>query len=412
MSNTSRSTIANQDRSGAPTSQSSPSVRPFLLVCAAYLLLMELAAVFLLFPSGLAQRLDFRNLYAGGVLVRTDRASLYDTGRQKEVEDAFVSRSAGVLSFVRPPYEALLFAPFSLVSYRAGYLCLMAFNCLLILLCFFLLRSVFSGTDAPWQPRPGLMFFAFLPTAIAIVQGQDSILFLLICCLAYRELTRAREFRAGCFLALSLFKFQIALPLALLLAARHGRRFLAGFALGASVVAAVSLSVIGLRGVGPFRQLLLNISLAGAPANGDMLAVSPAAMPNIRGLLYVVAGRYIPHTPFLVLVLSLSLALLVWAARAARSSPGDDAAFALSIVSALLVSYHAHAQDLTLLLLPIALVGRQEYGVVSKICRLFFLLPPIFILMGPEAISLLSLLLLAFGFMISSQPRTAVAGTA
>jgi hypothetical protein len=412
MNEVSPDTVENQDLNRQPMSGSPGSVRPFLLLCASYLLVMEFAAVFLSFPSGLAQRMDFRNLYAGGVLVRTDPSSLYDPGRQKQVEDTFVSRSAGVLSFVRPPYEALLFAPFSLVSYRAGYLTFMALNCLLIPLCFFLVRPVFSHTDVPWQPRPGFMFFAFLPTAIAIVQGQDSILFLLICCLAYRELTWGNEFRAGCSLALSLFKFQVALPLAFLLAVRHGRRFVAGFTLGAAIVAAVSLTIVGWSGVGLFRQLLLTISLAGASTNGAMFAVSPSAMPNIRGLLYVLAGRYVPPTVLLLLVLSLSLALIGWAARFVRGMPGDDPAFSLSVVSALLVSYHLHAQDLTVLLLPIALVGRRQYGIVSKTCWLFFLVPPIFLLLGSDAISLLSLLLLALAFVVSRQARRAVVGTA
>jgi hypothetical protein len=412
MNDASANTIAHQDRNSQPISGSSRSIRPFWLLWAAYLLVMELASVSLLLPSGLAQRMDFRCLYAGGVLVRTDPASLYDPARQKQVEDGFVSRSSGLLPFVRPPYEALLFAPFSLVSYRAGYLYFMAFNCLLIPLCFFLLRPVFSRTDVPWQPRPGFMFFAFLPTAIAIVQGQDSILFLLLCCLTYRELTRGQQFRAGCFLALSLFKFQLALPLAFLLAVRHGRRFLAGFVLGAAIVATVSLLVVGWSGVALFRQLLVTISLAGASTNGAISAVAPSSMPNIRGLLYFVAGRYLLPTPLFALVVSLSLGIVGWAARFARGTLGDDPAFALSVVSALLVSYHLHLHDMTALLLPIAMVGGREYGVVSKTCWLFFLLPPILLLMGRDAISLLSLVLLAFGFVISWQARTAVASIA
>jgi hypothetical protein len=66
------------------------------------------------------------------------------------------------------------------------------------------------------------MFFVFVPIFVVIFQGQDSILFLLLCCLAHREMTRARDFRAGCLVALALLKFQIVLLPSVLLAARGG----------------------------------------------------------------------------------------------------------------------------------------------------------------------------------------------
>jgi hypothetical protein len=93
------------------------------------------------------------------------------------------------------PYEALLHAPFTLASYRSGYLLFIDFN-LAMLLGLFLARP-FSR---------GLMLFAFIPVFAAVTQGQDSILLLLICCFAWRH--RDDPLRCGLVLSLSLFSHQ------------------------------------------------------------------------------------------------------------------------------------------------------------------------------------------------------------
>src|SRR5262249_43503793 len=89
------------------------SIRPFFLVWLIFSALMLLGVKFLLYPSGLTERMDFRQLYAGGYLIRTDPANLYDYQRQKEVQDEKVSKAEGLLPFIRPAYEGLLFVPFS-----------------------------------------------------------------------------------------------------------------------------------------------------------------------------------------------------------------------------------------------------------------------------------------------------------
>jgi len=53
-------------------------VRPFLVVWAVFWLLVFAGAKFLLFPSGLAERMDFRQLHAAGYQARTDPAHLAD----------------------------------------------------------------------------------------------------------------------------------------------------------------------------------------------------------------------------------------------------------------------------------------------------------------------------------------------
>src|SRR6266853_656494 len=139
------------------------SSRPFLLVWSVYSVAMLVGVWFLFFPSGRAERMDFRQLYAGGYLARTDPANLYDYSRQKEVQDALVSQAPGVLPFIRPAYEASLVAPLTHLPYRIAYFSFLCINLLILPACFFVGRDIFSRRGIIAQPRPGLQLFAFFP---------------------------------------------------------------------------------------------------------------------------------------------------------------------------------------------------------------------------------------------------------
>jgi hypothetical protein len=128
------------------TSVVSSSTRPFLYVWASYSLLVLLGVKLLLFPSGYAERMDFRQLYAGAYLLRTDAAHLYDYERQKQTQDSVISPAEGLLPVIRPAYEALLFVPLSYLSYRVAYLVFVCCNLLLIGACF-------SRAEMRWRIR-------------------------------------------------------------------------------------------------------------------------------------------------------------------------------------------------------------------------------------------------------------------
>ncbi len=188
-------------------------------------------------PQISSRAFDFRQFYAAGYMVRTQTAALYDLQRQKQVQDTLVSSLPLPLPYVHPSYEALFFAPLSLLNYRAAYLVFICINVLLLGTTFFIARPWFSHVPG-LQPRPGLMFFLFVPVIIAVWQGQDSLLFLLLCCSAWAQLQRGRDALAACLLALCLFRFQLVIPLAVLIAVRQRPRFSAAF--GVTALALIS----------------------------------------------------------------------------------------------------------------------------------------------------------------------------
>jgi hypothetical protein len=238
------------------------------------------------------------------------------------------------------------------------------------------------------------MFFFFLPAVLAALCGQDSYLSLLLYCLAWRNLESGREMSAGCFLALALFKFQLAIPIAALIGIRRGRRFAAGFLITAAAVAALCVGIVGWAATVEFIRVLAGAATAMNKSRIVKLrmGVYPYAMPNLAGLLYACGRRLLlPNAILTGLTAVCSLGLFTWCARAVRHTD-QNTAFSIAILCGLLVSYHLFIYDLTLALLAVALLaGRnQRYIVLALFC-----LPLALLFFGSNAFSFLALPLLA-----------------
>src|SRR5207244_13270755 len=89
------------------------------------------------------------------------------------------------------------------------------------------------------------MLSTFLPVNVALMQGQDSILLLVLLAAAFVALHRGRGFAAGTLVGLGLFKLQIVIPIAILFFAWRRWRFSAGFALSSTVGMGLWLWAVG-----------------------------------------------------------------------------------------------------------------------------------------------------------------------
>jgi hypothetical protein len=380
--------------SSSSRDENAQSARPFVFVWIAYSALILLGAKFLLFPSGLTERMDFRQLYAAGYQVRTDPANLYDYEQQKAVQDAHVSKAEGLLPFIRPAYEALLFAPFSYLPYRAAYFCFLCVNLLLLLVSFFVCRSELSHPGTFAQPRPGLQIFMFYPVIVAILQGQDSILLLLGFCVAYRFLKAGRAAMAGIVLGLMLFKLQIAIPMAVFLLVRYASAaFFSGLVAGVGIAGALSIAVTGWGVLLSFgRVLKLTTAATLAPHSTAVLAVAPLAMPNLKGLISGITLNRLPGTVVFAIAIILSIAVAVWIAQRLRATrPQLEISFSIAVTAALLLSYYLHLQDLAVLLLPLGLMAKDKNRNFTAATWLLYIAPPFVVMISHSLIFLLSL---------------------
>src|ERR1700687_1084733 len=112
----------------ATKSRGTRYVADFLLGLLPLLLVLQLQW-FIFFQGALRGHADFRQLYAAGYMVRTGHASdLYNYAAQKNFQDTLVSREKLALPFIRPAYQAVFFAPFSLLPYRSAYLAFLSAN--------------------------------------------------------------------------------------------------------------------------------------------------------------------------------------------------------------------------------------------------------------------------------------------
>src|SRR6266566_6535050 len=180
-------------------------------------------------------RTDFRAQYTAGYMMRSGNAHrIYDYSAQLFFQNRLVVARDTALPFDHWPYEALFFVPFSYLPFKSAYFAMLGFNLVVLALSVRLLRRWTSTLDGIYPWLSSVMVIVFLPTAFALMQGQDSILLLFCLAAAFLALERGREFLAGVLLSLGLFKFQIVLPIAVLFLLWKRWRFSAGFSISAA----------------------------------------------------------------------------------------------------------------------------------------------------------------------------------
>jgi len=305
------------------------------------------------FPGALLHgHADFRQLYAAGYMVRTGHAGeLYDIRAQQQFQDALVGSDERALPFIRPAYQALLFVPFSLLPYRSAYLAFLAVNLVLLAFAFRTLRSHMNHLMRVWRFLPVFLFLVFYPISLAIMQGQDSILLLLLLAAALAALEGGHELRAGVLVGLGLFKMQVVIPIALLFLLWRRWRLFAGFALSACLLSLVSLWVVGFAPTAAYARSLLSVGTNMPAALQFPLRVS--IMANLRGLFFGLLGDRLPAFWIQVLTIVTSVLVLLWVAFAIRGKQRGAGAFVLAITASLIVSYYLFVHDLSVLLIPI-----------------------------------------------------------
>jgi hypothetical protein len=302
---------------------------------------------------------DFASFYPAAQMVRQgESARLYDPGLQREMQQQFplsVRERRGPLPYVRPPFEALLFIPLAYFKYPLACVVWTGFNVILLLVAAVILSRIRGQQpSASTYGLIALLSFAFFPVASDLVVGQDSILLLLILAVGFRLLLRGKEFECGAVLALGLFKFHLVIPLLAVFVLRKKGRLVLGFAAVASVLLAISWMMVGTTGIWEYPRYLWRLNRL--PQLG---MVNVPNMPNIRGLLSSVLGNgSFPAAAHWFLGGIVVLGIVI----ASRSWRGEDrnsvvAAFCFSIVITLATSYYANAYDLTLLLVPLVLLG-------------------------------------------------------
>jgi hypothetical protein len=325
-------------------------------VAGTFLLAMAIshaAMVFTVLPRLRRGYQDFTIFYAAGKMIRNGQsASLYDLRAQYRTQNEFapdVPIRQAALPYNHPPFEALLFVPFTFIEYLPAYGIWTVINLAMLASSLTLLRKHFTDIRNLSPALLGLAAAGFFPIAMAIIQGQDSILLLLITVLAMAAAAEARDVSAGAMLALGLFKFHFIIPLVLIVAIKRPR-LLVGFVPVALALVGVSVALVGWHGALDYVRFVLHVE--GNAAGGVVWVFD---MPNLRGLIAVMAGAFAGSVWSTLLTVASSVAVVLVAVRSVRKAGNTvQGMFALATVATMLIGYHTMPYDLSLLL-PVAL---------------------------------------------------------
>jgi hypothetical protein len=326
---------------------------------------------------------DFSVFYTAGTILREGLGhQLYDRQLQYEIQQGFTRRvpfRRGPLPFIHPPFEALIFWPLSWLNYRTAYWVWDAISVVMLVGVGVILRSCVTAFRlVNWKFT--IYAFTFFPVVMCLLQGQDSILLLLFCTLALRAMKRESDVLAGCWLALGSLKFQFTLPIVALFFLWQRRRVLLGFLPVVLVLVLLSVAVSGIRSLVDYPRFALQVvetqNLGGVPLsllpNLHGLGLGWASIPRSFGMMLVLAGS----------CLLFGYAVLKGGASDPLSADVFDLRFSLAIVVAVLVAWQTNIHDLSLLILPLALL--INYGLGKRGGSKFHLLyPALALLIGP-----------------------------
>lgn len=335
---------------------------------------------------------DFSSFYAAGSIVRSGQAEhLYDYAVQKQAQGRFLAGlrfRGGPLLYVHPPFELLLFLPLAYLPYPAAFGLWFGCNLMFLSTIPFLARASLPGIRDR-VPAILLVFGFFFPATLTLIQGQDSILLLLLFTLFYAAMKRDDHRAAGLCLALAAFKPQLLLVVLVAMAWQRQWKILGWFLKGSGVLLLVSLAFVGWKATLEFPHFLLWFDRLPAEMSGNY----PHNMPNLRGALFtMLESRWSADTLRLATVGATLgiLAILLSKMRKIPREAGNGLQFALIVVLAPLLAYHANTHDFVLLLLPFVLILdylqtcrplRPNHWILGGSVAAVFLIP--FVFPGP-----------------------------
>jgi len=352
------------------------------------------SAVLLVFVVFLADRpptmeeADFSITYIGSRMVYLGMGpKLYDLAEQQRLKRLLVPNSLPLI-YEHPPFEALLLAPLGALPYKTAYLIWGLINVATWLMLPTLLR--------PYAPAPRddlgylVLWLLFAPLGVALFDGQSSLLLLVVYSSTFIQLRRGRDFRGGAIFGLGLFKFQFVIPFMLILLLQGKWRFMKGFLATATALGALSLGVVGWRGIISYIHLLMGV--AAHPENSSYGAA--IGMATVQGFAHPLLRNILGHTAVSLIVAGISIFLILWTAWLWRKSGfaadqrSFDLMFAVAVVVSLVTSMHMFTYDLSPLFLAMLLVAGYFPGRSHTLLRLvlgttlvMFWMPPLFLLL-------------------------------
>jgi Glycosyltransferase family 87 len=294
-----------------------------------------------------ALKSDVRVVYTPAYMLRTgQRKAIYNFSEFRRNQSERVARDDDAQPFLHPAYEAAIFVPLSFLPYRAAYLTWTGVNFVVVALIYTLLRPFLTGLlDLGLRWMPLALLIGFLPIALTIIEGQDSLFLLLVLVMAYRRIG-SNDAEAGLLLSLGVFRFQVLLPIVALFLLWRRWRFVAGWFAGSAALAAISAAITGIGAQIQYVKLL--------QASRVSFWLLLGRMPNLRALFAACDLGIVPLAVTSVLVFLIALFV------GNRQDSQQKLLLAVSVSA--IVPWYLFMHDVSVLALPLLLAISQSVG--------------------------------------------------
>lgn len=301
--------------------------------------------------SCLEAKPDFSSVYTGAKLMETDASSLYDLKSQLAAQQPIYPQQGDwVLPFMYPPFFALILTPLVSLSYSTAYIVMTVVNLALLIggLMLLIHRLGLCDDQSRWLCLSVLCNFG---VSYCLLEGQTSFFVYILLVLFVTAIFKDRDPGAGLWAALLSLKPQLLLmPVVVLVGQRRWSAVLV-FTAVVSILGIFSLILVGESGAKAFFILL-----AQAASGDDALRINPERMHNLRAMVYFLLPfawkEYVWWSGTLAL-----FALLVHFIRNRPASGRQQLALWIKIFTAtMLITPHFHDHDLTLMIIPTALI--------------------------------------------------------
>lgn len=318
---------------------------------------------------------DFIAFYVGGRLFASEPESLYDFDQQRRLRSGILGDAddtIGDLPFAYPPLVAVLVAPFAALPFRQAFLLWTLVGAAASLSSLTILVRASGASQI--IPVPLLLLFSigFVPyTVNTFVGGQASWIGVAVASLTLAALLRQRPYLAGALMSLSYYKPPLFLLLLIVLCLTQGRRFVLGFATGASILVGATFLAVGAGGVRDF------LTTASRYTYGQELAEG-LQLPPEQGMGLIALGVTVSSSMLLTLAILIPLAALICllAVRRLRALSDQDRLLGLILgaIASLAFSVQLITYDLAILLVPMILAVKW-HGSHGPFVRSFVLFP-------------------------------------
>jgi hypothetical protein len=262
-----------------------------------------------------------------------------------------------------PPLYAWLFGVFTFVEPHVGFVLWTLLN---VLAAGYLAWRAASFFKTPERGFVALLFLASYPVLCSLITGQPTLL--LACAIGgyYVALRAGRDFQAGVYLSLLLFKPQYGILLGPLLIWKKRWAAVAGVGLGAAIIIGGSLVVAGVPTLLAYPDAFTEM----ATFRGDV----PTYMINWRSLILWLSPRISDESGMLLeLVLAgctIGITALAWRGSWEPRHQRFSILMTLTIAATLIANHHSLPYGAVLLAIPLAsAVGEAD---LSRFTRLAF----------------------------------------